>query len=217
VSQEIALETVRGALDSEYVAIDTETNGRDVRDGTGYAYGASGAYEDTAIYLPFRHAVYPEQNYDLHAFLPLLQQLIDTKTIIYHNAKFDLSSLETLGLDTQHGRFVDTMVLAHLVDENRPWSGKSLDSCTAYYLDLDGKKNQKGSDYDVGLKMYGYEGMDAELTCEYGMWDAWLTLNLYKELVPKLRSENLGPTWKHKMEFIQLLRKMEGRGVRLIV
>lgn len=217
VNQEMALEVVKIVLerDIKFVAIDTETNGRDVRDGTGVAYGISLAYEDTAIYLPFRHTALPEQNYDLHAFLPYLQQIIDRCTVIYHNAKFDLVSLQTLGLRTYHSRFVDTMVLAHLVDEYRPWSGKSLDSCAAYYLDIEGKKNAKDSDYYLALKYFGYADMDAACTCEYAMWDAWLTLNLYHKLVPLLRKEKLRPTWDHKQEFIRLLIKMEGNGVRI--
>lgn len=213
VDERIALDIVRQATKADEVAIDTETNGKEIRDGRGHAYGASIAFGDTAVYLPFRHRDIRESNYDLHNFMQPLQDIINNSTVIYHNAKFDLVSLRTLGLDTLGKRFVDTMVLAHLVDENRPFAGKSLDACSKFYLHNTGKKNEKDTEYSTALAMFGYEGMTADLTAEYAAWDARITFDLYQKLVPKLKAENLGPTWKHKSKMIELLIDMEGAGV----
>lgn len=40
---------------AEYVALDTETNGQDIRDGRGYLTGLSVAYGELSGYLPIRH------------------------------------------------------------------------------------------------------------------------------------------------------------------
>lgn len=195
------------------VAIDTETNGEDIRDGRGVCYGVSIATPYAALYLPFRHINQPEQNYDLRQFLPLLQEILDKAVVIYHNAKFDLLSLETLGLKARGRKFVDTMVLCHLVDENRPYQGKSLDACTKMYLDDGGKR--KSDEYVGLLKILGYKNMPADCTSEYAVWDAWLTYQLYEKLLPKLRQENLGDMWNHKARMVDRLISMEGHGVSI--
>lgn len=173
------------------------------------------AFGETSIYLPFRHTNLPGQNYDLRRFLPYLQDVLDTATVIYHNAKFDLVSLRTLGLRASRGRFLDTMVLAHILDENRPFTGKDLDSCVKFYTNVDGKKNQKESRYSKLLKVLGYAGMSAQSTAEYAAWDAWITLQLYLAIKDKLNQDNLGEVWQHKADMIRLLIDMEGNGVEI--
>ena len=204
-----------GSTDNSLVAIDTETNGQDIRDGRGICYGVSLATPDYALYLPFRHINLPEQNYTLQRFLPLLQRILDEKVAIYHNAKFDLLSLETLGLKARGKRFVDTMILSHLIDENRPFAGKSLDAVTKMYLDDGGKKADP--EYKAVLKIVGYKNMSAEMTSEYAAWDARLTYELYQKLLPKLRAEDLSDVWLHKADMIDRLISMEQWGVAVDV
>ena len=195
------------------MAIDTETNGEDIRDGRGICYGVSIATSQYALYLPFRHTNLPEQNYDLRRFLPLLQRILDENIAIYHNAKFDLLSLGTLGLRARGRKFVDTMILAHLVDENRPFAGKGLDAVTKMYLDDGGKRMD--SEYSALLSMVGYAKMTAEVTAEYATWDAWLTYQLYQKLLPMLRAEQLSDVWTHKSKMIDRLISMENWGVNV--
>src|SRR5438045_454826 len=115
-----ALEILMNLLDhygtNNKIAIDTETNGKEIRDGRGYCVGVSLGWEgENALYLPFRH-VDEENNYDLARFLPVLQSILDKFTIIFHNAAFDLISLRTLGCNTEHVKFMDTMLNTHLLD-----------------------------------------------------------------------------------------------------
>lgn len=217
IDERIALDVIRRMTNEPIVSIDTETNGKEIRDGRGHAYGISIASGDTAVYLPFRHRDLCESNYNLHDFMQPMQYILDNSTVVYHNAKFDLVSLRTLGANPFGKRFVDTMVLAHLVDENRPFGGKSLDACAKFYLHNDGKKNQKGTEYTESLALFGYEGMTADLTSEYAAWDARITYDLYQKLIPLLQKEDLGPTWQHKMQMIELLIEMEGAGVKVDV
>jgi len=204
------------------IAIDTEANGEDIRDGRGYALGISIAYREgsagiSAFYLPFRHAnLGGGTNYNLGRFLPLLQQMLDEKLVVYHNAKFDVVSLRTLGLDTgrTEQRFVDTMVLAHLLDENRPFTGKSLDSCARYYLKDEGGK-RKSDNLRSAIKLVGWGMLTPALISEYAMYDAVLTLRLWERLQPLLKAEGLGSVWPHKKRFLELLIQMEDYGVRV--
>src|SRR5690349_10101791 len=134
--EEMAYSLLEEALASgSRIAIDTETNKKDVRDGRGYAMGISVAYKSTrgltAFYLPFRH---PNTeggagNYNLQRFLPVLQRILSDRVTIYFNAKFDLVSLSTLGLDTTKADFLCVMICCHLINENFPME-KSLDTCS---------------------------------------------------------------------------------------
>lgn len=183
--------------------------------------GVSVAFRDggdvTGFYLPFRHSnLGGSFNHNVARFLPVLQRILDTKLCVYHNAKFDLVSLQTLGLRT-HGpdrRFVDTMVLAHLLDENRPYSGKSLDSCSRYYLKDEGGK-RKSEDLKEIIKVFGWGAVSPDHMAEYGMYDAVLTLRLFEVLQPKLTAERLGNVWPEKKRFLELLIKMEGYGIQV--
>ena len=182
--------------------------------------GVSVAYREpngelTAFYLPLRHSNTGElqgQNYNLGVFLPLLQKGIDNCLINYFNAKFDLVSLSTLGLQTSRGRFVDSLVLAHLLDENLPTTGKSLDSCARHYL-KDEKGKRKSEDLKQLTKNFGWGILTPNIISKYATWDAVLTHQLFEKLKPKLAAANLSEVWKHKADFLRLLIKMESTGI----
>lgn len=197
------------------LAIDTETNGADVRDGRGKLIGTSLAWRDTdgmnSIYLPFNHN--SNSNFDFEPFKAPLQHILNTKRVIFHNAKFDLVSLGTVGLDTSHTKFFDTMILAHLVDENNPIGGKGLDVLCKYYLKKPGKSKSKEQETIEKLLGWGY--VPPEFMSPYAVKDTISTLELFEFLTPKLVQEDLGKIWEHKEKFIRLLVSMEGKGVRI--
>lgn len=198
---------------SEYVAIDTETNGKDVRDGRGVCYGISFATDRVAFYLPFRHTADPENNLSIHEFHDVIQKILDTKKLIYFNAKFDIVSLGTLGLNAKRTPvFYCTQVLSHLIDENRPFAGKSLDAVSKLYLGEEGGK-EKDEDYLACLAMFGYEGMPGEATASYASRDAEVTWDLYWKLRPVLIEMGLGEVWRHKQKMILRLIEMESKGI----
>ncbi|MBK6790885.1 MAG: hypothetical protein IPG77_25530 [Betaproteobacteria bacterium] len=51
----------------------------------------------------------------------------------------------------------------------------------------------------------------------YAIYDAVLTLKLYKALKKYFDEENLGTYWKHKQEFIRTIIAMESRGIKVDV
>lgn len=197
------------------VAIDTETNGQEIRDGRGYATGVSIAWEGTALYLPFRHPD-TENCYSINDFREPLQAIVDQKRVAYFNAKFDIPSLGTLGVRAgdDANYFYCTQVLAHLLDEDRPYAGKFLNNCVAMYCPGEEPKKMT-KDLEFLIKMFGWGEVPAVEMSEYATHDAYLTYRLYQQLKPLLIKEKLGEVWKHKMDFLKLVIKMEGMGILL--
>lgn len=202
------------ACKAQFVAIDTETNAEDIRDGRGFALGVSLAYrgldgEITALYLPFRHRGGANYNYPI--FKESLQKILSTKSCVFHNAKFDLASLTTFGLDTRATRFYCTMLLAHQVSETEPVS-KSLDSCGKFYLNDPGKR-MKGTELEEFIKKFGWGRVKADLMVEYAAYDAHLTLRLFEALWRKVELEGTGENWWHRSRVTRLIMEMEANGI----
>lgn len=221
LDEDLAYELTKGAFNAHRIAIDTETNGEDVRDGRGYAYGVSLAYRSTdgivSYYMPFRHENRGNVgNYELGRFLPLLQKLVSSRPIIFHNAGFDLVSLSTLGLDVDGTIFLDTMKMCHLLDEEDfilQAKKFSLDACCRHFLGRPGK--EKSEFFQKCLKIFGWKMMPPEAHGEYAAYDTYSTLELFEALQPRLDAEQLREVWIHKQEFIRLLIDMERTGIRI--
>ena len=107
---EKANEFIQAAIREEcgYVALDSETTGLYPRDG--YMLGISlcyngkrGAYIDTDCFDEETER--------------LLQELFDKKTVVFHNAKFDMAFFE-YHFHFRFPQFEDTMLLHYLIDEN---------------------------------------------------------------------------------------------------
>jgi DNA polymerase I len=206
----------------ERVAIDTETldmKKYDVRDGTGWAIGISAAYYIPGYgivsnYFPFRHG--DGEDLDLDVLDELKKWFTQFKgTIYFHNAKFDLESLKTLGINYT-GRFKCTMLMAHLINENYPFS-KSLDACTQHYLNDAGKK--RSEEFEAWIKYFGWPDpngkmMPTSMMAEYAAYDADLTLRLGEHLESFFKG--LNDYWTVQKEpFVRLIAQMERNGVKV--
>lgn len=210
-------EFIRGAEMAPFLAVDTETNGEDIRDGRGFAIGLSiswglpGSISRTD-YFPFRHK---NGNNLEHDILLQLKKLLESHAcLVFHNAKFDLVSLETLGIKIgYYQKFYDTMLMAHLIDENRPFSGKGLDSVSKYYLEDEGKR--KSNDFIKAVENFGWGGVPSWLMAEYAAYDADMTRRLFDFLKPKFDAEGLENYWEYKRKFVHVIKRMESRGVRV--
>lgn len=128
------------AFSADVMAVDTETTGGDIRDGRGYCVGISAAVkaQDTYYhsYFPVAHA---EENISSES-KELLYQIIGSRTIVFHNAKFDLTSMETAGYPGKYKKWYCTMMMAHFLNENEP---KSLDYLSKRILGSKGKEENK--------------------------------------------------------------------------
>ena len=195
------------------LGVDTETNGEDIRDGRGYATGIGIAYLDAdgyhREYFPFRHA--GPGNLPDTVLYEVKQFLEAAPMVVFHNAKFDLVSLGTLGIDLIGHDWYCTMVIAHLINENWPYA-KSLESCSQNYL---GEEFSKKKDENLAnfIKAFGWGMVPAAMMVDYGSYDAELALRLMERLYPLFMREGLEPYWPHKRKLIETVIAMESRGV----
>ena len=202
-----------GMRNAEYLAIDTETTGEefDIRSGAGYAIGLSIAFRPirgasiVSAYFPVRHF---DWNYSQH-HLSQLKEIIESQeqTLIFHNAKHDLVSLETIGIHAD-GPYYDTMLMAHLLDENEP--SKALDYLAKKYL---GDSKQRSELLQAAIKAVGWKMLPSYMVQEYAAHDAVLCLRLFEEFIAKWLEEELDKDWEHRSQFVRVIARMEQQGI----
>lgn len=197
------------------IALDTETTGLSVKDGQDTAIGVSLAAERNGqvqgFYYPVGHRQGP--NVSEAVFTKLAWVIEHRPVIIFQNAKFDLCSLETVGIEYA-GDFYDTIVLAHLLDENTPVH-KDLDSLSRHYLGVPGKVDDPYVDWE---KKHGNQEITYDEIWDYAVQDAVTTYLLGKKLIHDIfQHKDLPAVWTAKMHTIQVLKTMEQRGVRIDV
>lgn len=109
-----------------------------------------------------------------------------------HNGAYEIRVLRYNNIPI-HDRYFDTMIAAHMVDEN---FRKGLKDLTWIHTDFGG--------YDVSLEKYkqenkikaDYSKIPYEMLSEYGALDAVATWYLYKVLSKQMDDENLTPLFK---------------------
>lgn len=191
------LEVIDYLKDKEFVAVDTETTGVDksaeiigysVCAEEGLAYYVILAKWDTAqsklIYL------------DTKANSLLLFETLKTKKLIGHNFTFDASMIElNFKISLIEALHTDTMILAHLLDENRRVGLKEL-AVSMYGQNSDVEaKEMKESAAANGAKLtktcYEIYKADPYILGKYGAKDTILTYRLFLDLVPELYNQGL--------------------------
>ena len=194
------------------VGLDTEGNGFNPRDGTGYLTGISlamnlgGFY--VAGYFPFRH---PDFNLSIEDQMRLSEAIENYQGYFaMFNAQFDIPNLRTAGIDYQ-GRFYDSMVMCHLINENFPMK-KDLNGCCKVYLEDESKKEDE---VNKVATLVGWANVPFKVMEPYAEYDALLHLRLFEAIKPKLDDENLWDYWEHKQKIIRTVIHMETRGVKI--
>ncbi len=193
-------------MTSDEIAVDTETTGLDVHNGDDYLMGICLSVEGMSCYMPFRHPVgnLPKR------FLVQVEDLLREKDLIWHNRKFDMHSLKTIGIDPLlfTGKQYDTLIIASLIDEEE--FSKELDYLANKYLKL----KKVGKEVHSLGKIFGYRNLNPEVYEDYGPVDAKLTRLLKGKLWPLLVFQNLDDVyWSTEEPFTRLLYKLEQRGV----
>jgi DNA polymerase I len=203
---------IQGLRQATVVAMDTETTGLRVKEYEDYLQGISLAYRVGGMifseYFPFRHAA---DNLPMEVAEELLSILSD-KYIVFHNRKFDFHSLMTLGIAFNLPKTYDTMLLAHMINENSPYE-KSLENCCQKYI----KKGKTGKDaIDRFTKTFGWGRVPPHLMAPYAKGDAEITLELWEKLwsmFQKKFGDKAEELWDWEVRFNQALFKMEQRGI----
>jgi DNA polymerase I-like protein with 3'-5' exonuclease and polymerase domains len=111
----------------EEIVVDTETTGLNVRKDRVIGIGLS-ASENISIYIPIWTWNGTElKNCGNDEVVQKVLQTLRTKSIICHNAAFDLRIIKhNLGVDLLPSLYVDTILLKHTCDENPPFALKDI-------------------------------------------------------------------------------------------
>lgn len=199
---------------ADIVAIDTETTGLSISVGKDYMQGFSLAVKEKdtlySRYIAVRHAD-DEHNMDpiiLGAWLDVLAE----KRLIFHNRKFDLHSLMTAGIDLSKNFAFDTLLLAHLVNEEHPYE-KSLDALGKMYLKRG--KTLKDKTQAWG-RLYGWGTIPFAVLEPYAREDAELTYSLWEVLFGKYTEQygtDAGILWQTELDMNTALFNMELLGI----
>lgn len=183
--------------DKDAIAFDTETTGVD-RDSTviGYSICAEPGMGWYVVLQSWNSYTKTLDSYETVAATAEIMQLLKQKQLVMHNAVFDCAMVSTnFGVDLIDSVVCDTMILAHIVDENRSNGLKELG--VSIYGD-DAAKEQKEMKESVvknggqlTKSCYELYKADSELLGKYGAKDAILTLNIFYHEMEKLYAQGL--------------------------
>jgi DNA polymerase-1 len=167
--------------------------------------------------MPLWQGHYLETFIDLEEFAfyvaPLFAQDV---TMMAHNAKFDMHFLSRAGIKVQ-GRLADTLLAAHMLDENR---SNDLKSLAQTILNMEHASYKTLVSYD-GFKADQILGAKLEDVAQYAMNDVEATYRLYQEFMPQLAQQShRGVSLLHVyntlwMPLLVVLQQMEERGIAL--
>ena len=185
-------------------AFDTETSGFDFRGDR--LVGVSIAIEPhRAYYIP----IMPENATERLEFLRRAME-DDQVVKIGQNIKFDILWLRRYGIEVR-GFKVDTMILHYLLDAE---SRHSMNYMARTLLNYD--PIEITSLIGSGARQLTMDRVALDVIAEYAAEDADITLQLYRELWPKVVSEGFEQLYRTVEEpLIDVLADMEWEGVRI--
>ena len=203
------------------IAIDLETNDPQLLElgsgnvtGKGHIAGVAVAVEGWSGYFPIQHE--SNGNMDKKLVFSWLQDIfnqLDT-TFIFHNAMYDICWLRTEGLII-HGKIVDTMIAASLIDENR--LSYKLNTLSKHYIGM-GKDetilNAAAKEYGIDPKKDLWR-LPAMFVGQYAERDAEATLKLWKKLETELYHQELWDVFNLETKLFPCLVDMRFKGVRV--
>lgn len=179
------------------IALDTEATALYPRDG--YILGMSLSYKK-------RQGVYILSDALDDRALEQMQELIDTREVVFHNSKFDMKFMQYhFGLTFRTAATHDTLVLHYLLDETQGSHGlKTLALKFTNYGDYDKDLETFKAEYcrTHGLKRedFNYGMIPLEVIGKYACIDTAVTLELFELFAPKvLSSPKLGPLYRGLM------------------
>ena len=195
----------------EYLGCDTETTiTGDIRDGSGYTIGVSLSTGTRSVYFPFRH----ETDNLSKSVLGKIEDIFnhrksEGKALVFHNAKFDLVALNSLGIP-YNGRFYCTLLMAHMIDENLP--SKKLDDLSKKFLNDQKDK----ANLEAFVALVGWNALPPEVMADYAAHDAYLTWKLREYFWPSWVDHGYdGPIWEDEQKFVRNIISMEREGISI--
>ena len=212
---------------NDYVAFDIETTGlRADSDVIGISIAAD---EDAAYYIilsKWNKETQTLEHLPTRQAMPTIIQSLSKTQLVAHNGVFDCVFLHRRfgGPRLIESLHTDTMVLAHLLDENRRVGLKELAAKAFGEASTDEQKLMKESIVNNGGEAtkvtYELYKADPYLIGKYGAKDALLTFKLFLQMVPQLYEQGLDKFF-YEDESMPLLRgptyDMNTTGIRVDV
>jgi len=202
------------------IAIDLETKdpnlttyGAGWARGDGHIIGIAIAVEGASWYFPIRHELGP--NFDPKMTFKWLQTVVAVdRDYVFHNAQYDVGWLMAEGMEVA-GRWVDTMIVAPLLDENR--FSYALNALGRDYLEE--RKSEKelreaAEAFGVNAKSEMYK-LPAAHVGQYAEQDAALTLKLWNHFKSLLAKEEIQDIFDLELNVLKVIIPMRMRGVRV--
>jgi|TARA_R100000030_G_scaffold32240_2_gene23836 DNA polymerase I-like protein with 3'-5' exonuclease and polymerase domains len=203
-------------LDSDVIAVDTETTGLNPRKDKIVGWSVSGD-EGVGFYLPTLVWNFDEDRLELQTIMnestevisKNLFKLLKGKKLVFHNASFDVQFIKNyFGIDLLPDVWVDTGLLVHTVYEEgafgfgNPFGLKSIAIMNQEALGLDVEKaaNEEQIELKGSIKKNGGETTkvlfeiykaDLDILSKYASADTDLTLRICNLYLEKLKEENL--------------------------
>jgi len=191
-------------------AFDFETTGLEIFNGD-YATGLAISYQyGYGFFIPLNHYQFPEYKYDADYMRRILQDnfFMNRKIRkIAHNTKFDMHVARNEGLWPIIGRLEDTMLMAHLLDENNSCGLKEL---TARYM-------PKRGNYDSELRKYKWDRVPVEVLGAYACADTDNTLRLFYQFEMMLMEEPKLYRYYRNLSLLVMkaLQEIEYKGIKV--
>jgi len=212
------------------VACDTETTGLNMFNGdTPFAFSMT---TDKGTYY-YRFGVDPmtrEVNYTSHSkqYMYLKEFYADpTTTKVFHNASFDIKMLKVIGIEVR-GLVVDTLVMAHVLDNSRlsyglkPLCKKLLgfdddDEKELQKSTIEGRRKGKKAGWKLSLEVKAdYWTADFAVCKKYACYDTDRTLELFHYLINQMVEEDgVQAIYEMEMELLMVTIRMECKGIRV--
>lgn len=183
--------------DKEYVAFDSETDGV-LRSSRVIGYSVSAEFDVGYYVVTWYWDVEKQTMVELetNAASKEIMEILKQKKLIMQNCNFDCSMVfHNYGVSLIESIHTDTMLLGHILDENR---SNGLKELGVSLFGEDARKEQelmkesvKANGGVLTKQLYELYKADADLIGKYGAKDAILTLKIFYALVPTLIEEGL--------------------------
>lgn len=134
---------------------------------------------------------------------------------VFHNGKFDIAFINELDIPIE-GKIHDTMIEAHLLDENR--KSKKLKDLAVEYIDKSAAEDAKIlKAYFTKNKLDNYGQIPIEIIGPYGGKDPWFTLILHNDHFYPGIQKDFQDVYDNEMNLLLHLTAMEKAGVTVDV
>lgn len=185
------------------IGVDTETTGFNFWEHT--IIGFCFASPTTGYYLPY------SQDISTPLILEAAKEILEhPNDKVFHNGKFDITFITECNLKI-NGKIHDTMIQAHLLDENR--TSKKLKDLANQYIAEDSSDSEKVlKDYFKKNNLEHYGQIPISIIGPYACADPWFTLQLHLKFYPKIQ-EQFQQVYDNEMGLLLHLVDMEKRGV----